>query len=783
MRSKHGHLQRGAGGVEPSPAIITETLPSATTLSQLSTQPGAGLLISSNLGAGTATVTVSPGGQTIATFIDTIPPVIPATGFLQICKIAGAGVVPGTSFAFNAAGTPITVAAGLGPGGSCSAALVVPAGQALITETLPAGTILTNIATLPDAGLLVSGNLPGGTATVTINADAQTIASFTDAVTPTTGTLQVCKVAGSGLAEGTSFAFIAAGIPVAIPAGPAPAGSCSPAFVVPAGPAIVTETLPPGILLTGVATSPIGFVASSDLTAGTATVTVNAGAQVIVRFLNAVIPVPPTGFLQICKVAGAGVVVGTNFAFSVAGTPLTVSAGPAPGGSCSPALAEPAGPLAITETLPSGTTMTAVATMPSGLLVASDLAAGTATVTVNNGGQTIVTFIDTVLPVIPTTGLLQICVVSGAGVAVGTNFGFTVAGTPVTVPTGLAPGGACSAALVVAAGSAAIAETLPTGTTLTSVSTLPGGLLVSSNLAAGTATVTVNAAGQTIVTFIDTALPAIPNTGFLQICKVAGAGVAVGTNFSFSAAGIPVTVAAGLAPGGGCSPPLVVAAGAAVITETPAPGTVLTSVSTLPDGLLVSSSGPAGAATVTVNTGGQTIATFLNTIVPALPGQLRVCKIAGAGVPLGGRFTFVVAGASLMVPAGSCAMAAATFPLGASVTVAETPSSGSIVSAIAVVPVASQGVVDLLRMRHRYRDHCRGDNRGGLHQCSGRVGPVESVSDRRHRRPAIYQLHLCRGGSQFYGSCGILRNPRFVAGRRHRHHRGDAFTFNPALGH
>ena len=43
---------------------------------------------------------------------------------------------------------------------------------------------------------------------------------------------------------------------------------------------------------------------------------------------------------------------------------------------------------------------------------------------------------------------------------------------------------------------------------LTGVSTLPSaGLLVSSNLAAGTATVTVNAGGQTIVTFIDAAVP------------------------------------------------------------------------------------------------------------------------------------------------------------------------------------------------------------------------------------------------------------------------------------
>jgi hypothetical protein len=60
-------------------------------------------------------------------------------------------------------------------------------------------------------------------------------------------------------------------------------------------------------------------------------------------------------------------------------------------------------------------------------------------------------------------------------------------------------------------------------TLLAGVSTLPAGLLVSSNLVAGTATVTVNAGQQTIVTFIDAATGgslAIPPTAGSELAAI-----------------------------------------------------------------------------------------------------------------------------------------------------------------------------------------------------------------------------------------------------------------------
>jgi hypothetical protein len=232
---------------------------------------------------------------------------------------------------------------------------------------------------------------------------------------------------------------------------------------------------------------------------------------------TAVNPGPSTsgafnGFVQVCKVAGAGVAMGTNFSFNVAGTPVTVPAGPAPGGSCgTPVLVSP-GTAVIMETIPASTLVAGVSTLPSaGLLVSSNLATVTATVTVLAGGQTIVTFIDVATPAVPTNGFVQVCKVAGAGVVVGTNFSFTVAGTPVTVPAGPAPGGSCGTPVTVPAGLAVITETVQASTVLSGVGTLPSAaLLVSSNLVTGTATVTVLAGGQTIVTFIDGAAPIVP---------------------------------------------------------------------------------------------------------------------------------------------------------------------------------------------------------------------------------------------------------------------------------
>jgi hypothetical protein len=600
------------------------------------------------------------------------------TGTLTLDSTAN----PNSVFVFQI-GTTLTTASNaqvvIKGSSACNVFFQVGSSATLGTGTQLLGSIFAEDSITITTGASVTGGAYALTAAVTLD---------TNTVTACMGTLSVCKVAGSSSLLGNSFGFSIAGNPatlISVQAGASPLGTCSVALLVPAHPAMITETIPVNTILASVSALPDpGLLISSNLAAGTATVEVDPGGQTIATFVDTVPPPPATGFLQICKVAGANVAVTTPFTFSVAGGTVTVPAGAAPGGTCSPAQVVPAGSTPITETL-NGYVLTSVSTLPAVSLVSANLGAGTATVTVNAGGQTIVTFVNATTPP-PQTGFLQICKVAGAGLLTPVAFTFTVVGgTPVTVSAGPAPSGTCSSAQVVTAGQIQITETLPPNTALTSVSTLPAAnLLVSANLAAGTATVTVNTGGQTTVTFLNTSPP-----GFLKICKIAGTGVPAGGMFSFVVAGAGLTV-----PAGTCSQALVFPINTSVtVTEAASSGTVLSLISVV--GVATNVDIPNRLATVTVGAG-ETDVSFTN--IAGGVGLLKVCKAAGAGVAPLTMFGFVINGAGFTVPftvpAGYC-VSRGTFPVGTVVTITENSYSPTYnVSAIGILP-ASAGTVDV----------------------------------------------------------------------------------------
>ena len=181
--------------------------------------------------------------------------------------------------------------------------------------------------------------------------------------------LEVCKSSSSLSPVTGSFTFTsstpsgtlsAAGTPVQVPAFTTipgnsitvPVGSCSGPLPVIPGPVTITESATTGVGLQSVVASgydPSTFLLDDRLTSfnppGSATVTAVSGDvsfETVATFTNqGTTAQGPAGQLKICKIAGTGVTVGTNFNFTAtSGTPAisqsyTVPAGPASeGGYC-----------------------------------------------------------------------------------------------------------------------------------------------------------------------------------------------------------------------------------------------------------------------------------------------------------------------------------------------------------------------------------------------------------------------------------------------------------------
>jgi hypothetical protein len=364
-------------------------------------------LLSSNLTNRSAAVRVVAGGvgaatvstETIAVFTNFKIP----TGVLEVCKDAAPGTVVTGSFSFNvsgAANNPYVV-----PVGACSGPILVQAGSVTVTETARAGFHLDDVSTIP-LGALVSSNLPGGRAIVTVAAGDvtnETVANFINSPA-TPGQLKICKIAGTGVVQGQDFTISANGVSHTVPAGPASqGGSCVLSGTFPVGTLVtVHETIPPGDQVLSIAVNPPDLgVGTPNLVDGTAQVVIGTGFTEV-TFTNIAPTLPPTGQLKICKVAGALVAVGTNF--TIRATALgstqtyTVPAGPASeGGYCVvDATTFPLGtPVTLTEVVPANTVVTGITVSPA----SRGGTPGTNNIVATIGtGVTVATFTNSVLP-------------------------------------------------------------------------------------------------------------------------------------------------------------------------------------------------------------------------------------------------------------------------------------------------------------------------------------------------------------------------------------------------
>jgi hypothetical protein len=265
-----GKVTAPVGGCSPAvqvkagSVVVTEVARAGFTVEDVTAVP-AGTLTAKDPAAGTATVTVAAGGignQTIVTFKNKVTP--PTKGRVKVCKQAGPGVDAGQEFGFTVGTAAVTAKAGF-----CSTPVDVAAGEVTVTENATAGIGVTAIASAP-AGTLVSSDLAARTARIKVVGGQVTEVTYTNA--KKTGQVKVCKIAGPGVAAGTSFTFT-----VGSSTTTAKAGYCSEPLEVAVGDVTVVETAAAGYEVSAIAVAGAGTLKSKDLAAGKAVVTVAPG--------------------------------------------------------------------------------------------------------------------------------------------------------------------------------------------------------------------------------------------------------------------------------------------------------------------------------------------------------------------------------------------------------------------------------------------------------------------------------------------------------------------------
>ena len=424
---------------------------------------------------------------------------------------------------------------------------------------------------------------------------------------PSTGWLEICKQSDpAGPVTGPFTYTVNGSMSVTVQT-----GTCSAPFQVPSGTATVVETAVPFAQVTGITTIPATRLNSADLATGTADVSVPAGdisATTTVTYQNKEV----TGFVEVCKKAETGSNLTGSFTFTITGAMGFSQQTTVPVGACSNSIQVPAGQVHVAETGDAATYVTAITAQPSSALHNADLTNASADLDVAAGdvsAESIITFTNS-------TSTLKICkAITTNGdlppIAPLTPFPFTANGTAVTVPAGT-----CEVVPVFyrAGTTVNIAEGVVPGTQVASILAEPSGREVpgSNNPAARTESVVLGP-GETVVTY--TNQPAPPGT--LKICKNAGPGVAAGSMWSFTLAGLTGTIAV---PAGSCNivGPLPFNS-TQTITEAATPGFVVTSIVTNPADRLVSAN-PAGRTVSLIIGSGVTEAIYTNAAAPAVPG-------------------------------------------------------------------------------------------------------------------------------------------------------------------
>lgn len=475
-----------------------------------------------------------------------------------------------------------------------------------------------------------------------------------------TGSVEICKTvpAGDAIPANTIFSFNVSGVATAVQV---PVNGCSAPFDVPTGNATITEANVANTVVTNISVNPANrVVGTPNLAQRQVQINVPEGGiadQTVVTFTNQTFR---TGTIEICK-QGLDTGVTGIFQFTVQGVPgQTFSV---PTGFCSSPInvvqvtsSTTTFPVNVTELARANFRLETASTLPANRFVSLTLNAGFDAngnpITNTNGGfatvnvvvgstganQTIVNFGNRSLP-----GRIKVCKATAdtTAIPIGTSFRFTVTGTGPTSPTQTLPGVATTATVDVPAGPTPggfcvfvpgtfVVDTpvTVTETGLTPGQTLPGGATFADTrvslitTSSGPATISLANRTATFPAANTTAEVGFTNFVFrpavLKVCKVAGAGVTAGTNFTFNLSlvnpltSLPINTAPFQVPAGSCTivngpfPAVEGLPGVGTfnlttqinVTEAAAPGTTITGVSS-PSGSTVVLNGRTG--TITLN--------------------------------------------------------------------------------------------------------------------------------------------------------------------------------------
>lgn len=482
-------------------------------------------------GVASASVAVVAGQQTRVIFCNR--PAQP--GDVQICKVAGPGVAPGTSFTFTTrdtftgAITKVVVRAGeCIPAGKFGDGTVIE-----VTETLPDGTQVTSKGVAPADAMRPCGVARPDRLCAVVGGGTLTTLTFTNGSGPPNGALEICKVAGTGIAPGMSFTFAvrdtaaASGVAVVVPA-----GQCVAAGTFADGATVeVTETAAGGSDVIARVVLPADRLAiCAQPQANRICARITGGATTQVRFTNAV----PQGQLKVCKVAGEGVAPGTSFTFAVRDT-----AGDAPA-----SVVVPAGQCVLAGQFVDGATVEVTEAVPAGIEVSDRQVtpiqwlqtcaapqSNRACARIGGGQVTHVTFTDRK----PPTGSkanVKICKVAGTAGITGT-YSFAVRALPngPLQPYTVAVGSCVTIPNLSVSATLEVTEAVPADQTAVLTVDPAGEERPCPAPAAGRACINVSSSGTKVTATNSKVGPA---SASLHLCKVAGAGVANGVPFSFS---------------------------------------------------------------------------------------------------------------------------------------------------------------------------------------------------------------------------------------------------------